>query len=116
MFVSVCVFVSGCVCKCMNVGVNECVRKYLFQICFTLFILSLKCCRGHFPENAGVGMNAKTHQRILSVASSQCYETIMGLYLQVCKYRDIFQLSSSKKYCRIHDAYAQKLKCFVSKN
>ena len=38
---------------------------------------------------------------LLLTTCSQCYEAFAGLYLQVCKYRTIFNVFCSHKYCLI---------------
>ena len=45
--------------------------------------------------------------------SSQCYKTFTGLYLQVCKYRAIFNIIYSHYYCQIHEANARQRKYLV---
>ena len=47
--------------------------------------------------------------------SSKCYKTFTGLYLQVCKYRAIFNNTCSHEYCQIHDAYARQLSIWYLK-
>ena len=48
--------------------------------------------------------------------SSQCYETSTGLYSQIRKYRAIFKIPFSHKYCQIHLSYDQQLNNSVFKS
>ena len=53
-------------------------------------------------------MKTSHHGETRKYVCSQCYKTFAGLYLQVSKHRDIFQLTCSQKYCQIHHGFDQK--------
>ena len=51
------------------------------------------------------GSKQQTKMMSRAATSTQCYKHFTGLHLQVCKYRAIFKITFSPKYCQIKCGY-----------